>query len=216
MAFDIIHRITNAVLYHSETARNKSEAVREALGLKVKPNLRYANLRSADLSFSNLSSADLSSADLRSADLSFSNLSFSDLRFADLSFSNLSSANLSYANLSFSNLSSANLSSADLDSANLSYANLRFAGCIAIQIGEWSVLVTPDLCSVGCQKHPHEIWLHATPESVSQWHSNAAEWWQQWGEIIKAACVACAKHGWPVKKEAEVKAEAVQFASENL
>jgi len=63
--------------------------------------------------------------------------------------------------------------------------------------GPWQVTCDPEFCGVGCQKHPHEVWMNATAESVSPWNCDASEWWNQWGEVIKAMCNACSNHGWP-------------------
>jgi hypothetical protein len=193
MAIEILHRYTKAVLYRSETANTIGEAVIEALAMEEKPNLS-----GSDLSYSNLSGSDLRCSNLRCSDLSGSNLSGSDLSGSDLRGSNLS-----YSNLSYSNLRGSNLSGSDLRGSDLSGSNLSGSGVILMQCGIWQVVCDPEFCRVGCQKHLHEVWFAATPESVSSWHCDAAEWWRHWGEVIKAACVACAKHGWPKAKAKE-------------
>ena len=118
---------------------------------------------------------------------------------------NLSSADLSSADLSYADLSSANLRSANLSYANLSSANLRYAGCVAMQIEQWQVWITPQTCRVGCQNHSHLVWRKATPESVSAWHADASRWWQQWSGVVLGAIDACERQGWP--KESTAKAD---------
>jgi hypothetical protein len=149
--------------------------------------------------------ANLRWANLREADLSGADLSWANLREADLSGANLSGADLSWANLRGANLSEANLSGADLSGANLSGANLRGTGCLSMQCGPWQVWITPERCRIGCQEHPHDFWLSATPESVAPMHGYAAEFWGRWGNLICAACLSCAKHGWP-KESSKVEA----------
>ena len=100
-------------------------------------------------------------------------------------------ADLRWANLRWANLSWANLSGADLSGA----------GCVQMECGPWFIWITPERCSIGCQDHPHEFWQAATPESVAPMHEHASEFWSLWGEMILAACRACAKHGWPKAKE---------------
>ena len=134
-------------------------------------------------------------------DLCEANLSWANLRGADLSGANLSGADLSKADLREANLRGADLSGADLREANLSEANLRGTGCVCMQCGPWAVWVTPERCSIGCQDHLHEFWQAATPGSVAHMHEHAEKFWRMWGEMILAACRACAKHGWPKAKE---------------
>ena len=156
-----------------------------------KANLRGADLRGANLRGANLRGADLREADLRGADLRGANLREADLREADLSWADLRGADLR----------GANLRGANLRGANLSWANLRGAGCVQMECGPWFIWITPERCSIGCQDHPHEFWQSATPESVAPMHEHASEFWLLWGEMILAACRACAKHGWPKAKE---------------
>ena len=95
----------------------------------------------------------------------------------------------------------ADLRWANLSGADLSGANLSGAGCVQMECGPWFIWITPERCSIGCQDHPHEFWQAATPESVAPMHEHASEFWSLWGEMILAACRACAKHGWPKAKE---------------
>ena len=164
-------------------------------------NLRGADLREADLSWADLREADLSWANLRGADLRWANLRGANLRGADLRGANLRGADLREADLREADLRGADLRGADLRGANLSWANLRGAGCVQMECGPWFIWITPERCSIGCQDHPHEFWQSATPKSVAPMHEHASEFWLLWGEMILAACRACAKHGWPKAKE---------------
>src|SRR6202453_1084352 len=75
--FDILNRYTRALMYHSDSASNVSEAAREAL-------FSGADLSGADLSGAYLSRAYLIGAYLSGADLSGAYLSRADLSVADL------------------------------------------------------------------------------------------------------------------------------------
>jgi uncharacterized protein YjbI with pentapeptide repeats len=131
--------------------------------LEEYPNLSGADLRDADLSGANLSGANLSGADLRDANLRGADLSVADLRGADLSDANLRGANLSGAYLP----------------KGFKIARIDFDG--------WSVCVMPETTSIGCQTHPNETWLKATPKDVAEFAQGASEWWKQHGGTVKAA-----------------------------
>ena len=67
MSYDILHRYTRTVLYHSDTATSARDAAMEAAH-------GVANLGGADLGDANLGGANLWGADLRGADLRGANL----------------------------------------------------------------------------------------------------------------------------------------------
>jgi len=124
-------------------------------------NLRGANLRGASLSCADLSGANLRGADLSGADLRGANLSGADLRGANLSGADLRGANLRGADLNDANLNDANLSDASLSDANLSGANLRGANLRGADLplySWWSVCLSGDLVSIGCQTRTVEQW----------------------------------------------------------
>ena len=136
---EILHRITNAVLYEDD-----SKTIKECVEVAVK-------------SGANLGSANLGGANLRGADLRGANLSGADLSGADLSSADLGSANLGSANLSGAYLRGAYLRGADLSGANLSGANLRGASGV-ISAGfpnSWSAFAWLDkgivMLQIGCQ-----------------------------------------------------------------
>jgi uncharacterized protein YjbI with pentapeptide repeats len=140
-------------------------------------NLRAANLRDADLSAESLSGEDLSGADL-----SYANLSYVNLRDA-----NLSAANLSGANLRGANLRDANLCGANLRGANLRDADLPWGYKIArLDFGGWSITITPETTTIGCQSHASNLWLKAKPAWIKAMHQEASAWWKQHGAAVKA------------------------------
>ena len=130
-------------------------------------------------------------ANLRDAYLRGADLSCADLSYANLLAANLHGANLHGANLRGSDLSHADLRDADLSAANLEGASLYGAkghDVIRIDMLPWSICIYPDdRCSIGCKTRSHGFWLGATPDSVSELHSHAAEWWRRNGDFIKAA-----------------------------
>jgi hypothetical protein len=145
-------------------------------------NLCRANLRDADLSAENLSGEDLSGADLTYADLSYVNLRDANLRDA-----NLSGANLRGANLCRANLRGANLRGANLRDANLRGADLPWGYKIArLDFGGWSVTITPETTTIGCQSHANNLWLKAKPAWIRAMHQEASAWWKQHGAVVKA------------------------------
>jgi hypothetical protein len=99
----------------------------------------------------------------------------------------LSGANLRGADLSCANLSGANLSSADLCGANLSSAALPENFKIArLDFGGWSICITPQQTSIGCQTHENKKWLSWTPEDVADFDKNAYAYWSKHKEAICA------------------------------
>jgi uncharacterized protein YjbI with pentapeptide repeats len=149
-------------------------------------NLNDANLSGADLSVANLSGADLCRANLSGADLSVANLSG-----ADLSGANLYGTNLHGAYLHGAYLNDANLSGADLSGANLSGVVLPKTFKIArIDFGDWSVCVTREETTIGCQRYTNAEWLKFTVKDVEDFAEGASEWWKLYGPVVKAAIKA--------------------------
>lgn len=147
---------------------------------KNKNNLRFVNLAGVDLRRFNLDGVDLEGADLSAA----------NLYKADLVEVSFRGANLTGANLHFANVTG----------ADFRYANLNGTGCVSMQCGRWNVWVTPERCWIGCKRYDHDFWLAATLDSVEHLNCEAKQFWTHWGEMIKTACRACAKHGWPEMK----------------
>jgi hypothetical protein len=102
---------------------------------------------------------------------------------------NLSGADLSGANLYRANLYGANLYRADLSGANLYGANLSFKFAQAY-LAPWSVLVTPEHITIGCQTHPIDKWLEwgrqDDPEEIHAMHCKARAWWNRHKSIVLA------------------------------
>ena len=155
---------------------------------------RYAidkNLSGANLNDANLSGADLSVANLSGADLCRANLSGANLYRADLCRANLGNANLYRADLYGANLNDANLSGADLSGANLSGVVLPKTFKIArIDFGDWSVCVTREETTIGCQRYTNAEWLKFTVKDVEDFAEGASEWWKLYGPVVKAAIKA--------------------------
>ena len=98
-------------------------------------------------------------------------------------------ANLFGADLSGADLSGANLSGANLSRANLFGADLPFKFAQAY-LAPWSVLVTPEYITIGCQTHPIDKWLEwgrqDDPEEVRAMHYKARAWWNRHKSIVLA------------------------------
>jgi len=104
---------------------------------------------------------------------------------------NLSGANLNDANLNDANLSGADLSVADLCRANLSGVVLPKTFKIArIDFGDWSVCVTREETTIGCQRYTNAEWLKFTVKDVEDFAEGASEWWKLYGPVVKAAIKA--------------------------
>ena len=112
-----------------------------------------------------------------------------NLSGANLSGANLSGANLCGANLSRADLCGANLYGANLSGANLCGANLSFKFAQAY-LAPWSVLVTPEHITIGCQTHPIDKWLEwgrqDDPEEIHAMHYKARAWWNRHKSIVLA------------------------------
>jgi len=130
----------------------------------------------------NLSGADLRDADLRDADLRCANLSG-----ANLSGANLRDADLRCANLIGADLSGADLRDADLRCANLSGADLRCA-LIVIYGLAWTVYITKNHITIGCQSHILGKWENFSDNDISQMHREAVEFWRENKEMIINLC----------------------------
>jgi len=144
------------------------------------------------------SRADLHGADLQNANLHGANLHDADLRGANLHGANLLGANLLGANLHGANLHDADLRGADLRYASISYAAIDSPIC-RMDFGGWSICITPEKTSIGCQTHPNDQWLSWTDDcaDIKRMHANAAAWWSTHGEAVKAAirCVMAKAKG---------------------
>mgnify|MGYP001007120610 CR=1 FL=1 len=167
-------------------------ACREALvTMRPRPEMTQA-LRGANLSYANLRDANLRDANLSGANLSGANLSDANLSGANLSGANLSGANLSYADLPDADLPDADLRGANLRGADLRGANLRDADLPAgyrialLCFGGWSVTVTPERTTIGCQTHANEAWLAWQPSDVREMHPDAEAWWTRHREAVCA------------------------------
>ena len=94
-------------------------------------------------------------------------------------------------NLSGANLNDANLSGADLSGANLSGVVLPKTFKIArIDFGDWSVCVTREETTIGCQRYTNAEWLKFTVKDVEDFAEGASEWWKLYGPVVKAAIKA--------------------------
>ena len=94
-------------------------------------------------------------------------------------------ADLRCADLRCANLRGANLFGADLSNANVAEATLPIK-IARLDFGGWSVLVTENNTTIGCQKHSNKDWLKFTPKSVAGFAAAAEAWWKQHGAAVKA------------------------------
>ena len=164
-------------------------------------NLSCASLSGASLRGANLSGASLSGASLRGTDPSGANLSRASLCEANLCEANLREANLCEANLSGADLIGADLIGANLCGAHLRGANLRGADlCGAnlrrmasgnngeirtMQTGEWIIVYTDDMMSIGCQQYPLAEWWSFNDEQIAEMDKGALDFWRKWRPILR-------------------------------
>ena len=136
--FNILNRLTGAVVFSAEIECKPDELPSIKLGLAVRVAIKArANLARADLAGAYLARADLAGANLAGADLAGAYLAGADLAGAYLAGANLAGANLARADLAGANLAGAYLAGANLAraylagaylvSANLARANLAGA-----------------------------------------------------------------------------------------
>lgn len=95
--YEIKHRLTEVVLYRSETADSLRAAVIEAVAAG-------ANLAGANLAGVNLADVYLADANLADANLTYANLTGANLTGANLTGASLADADLADANLTGANL----------------------------------------------------------------------------------------------------------------
>ena len=99
-------------------------------------------------------------------------------QYPDLYGANLREADLCEANLCGANLREADLCGANLRGANLCEADLPEKFKIArLDFGDWSICVTPEKTSIGCQSHPNTDWLKWMPKDVADFEDGAKEFW---------------------------------------
>jgi uncharacterized protein YjbI with pentapeptide repeats len=91
------------------------------------------------------------------------------------------------ANLRDADLRGADLRGADMSGADLRGADLPSTCRIAtLCFGGWHVTVMPEQTTIGCQRHPNADWLRWEPEDVAGMHKEAAAWWRQHREAVRA------------------------------
>ena len=149
-------------------------------------DLSGADLRVADLIGASLRGADLSGADLSGADLSGANLIGASLRGADLSDADLSGADLIGADLRGADLSGADLSGADLSGADLRrMASGNNREIRTMQTGEWIIVYTDDMMSIGCRQHSLSEWWSFNDEQIADMDKGALDFWRKWRPILR-------------------------------
>ena len=95
-------------------------------------------------------------------------------------------ANLSYANLSYADLSGANLSYANLSYADLCSADLRSADLVFVIFGKYCCYIQKAQTRIGCVVKPNKFWLECKTADVAGFSIDAAEWWKEYGTLIRA------------------------------
>lgn len=83
----------------------------------------------------------------------------------------------------------ADLREADLTGANLTGADLPKGYRIAaLCFGGWPITVTPEVTTIGCQRHPNELWLGAEADDprIAEMHDDATAWWMRHRDAVCA------------------------------
>ena len=152
--------------------------------------------------------ANLIDADLRGANLRGSNLIDASLRGADLSGANLIDANLRGASLRGASLSGADLRGADLSGADLSGADLRRMASgnnreiRTMQTGEWIIVYTDDMMSIGCRQYSLSEWWSFNDEQIADMDKGALDFWRKWRPILRQIMgLTSATHGTQAEQE---------------
>lgn len=94
------------------------------------------------------------------------------------------------------------ISEATLDSS----CTMIGTGVVNAVIGRWRVVASPGGIKIGCQEKTHEEWeaiskliesgIEGIREVDELLSSHATEYFDQFGEVIKALANQCKKHGW--------------------
>ena len=73
----------------------------------------------------------------------------------------------------------------EVDEAYLWGADLRWADLLLFHAGEYTAIVGSVSTSIGCEVHSSNDWLKWKPDDVVHMANDAAEWWTNYGDIIK-------------------------------
>lgn len=95
---------------------------------------------------------------------------------------------LSYADLSGAVLNYAKLNRAMLNGAEILQA--RIEGVCRMDFGWWSICITKENTTIGCQTRENSFWLKAEPKHVRKMDRLAEARWIRYGNAVKAAIIA--------------------------
>ena len=179
--FNILNRLTGAVVFSAEIECKPDELPSIKLGLAVRVAIKArANLAGANLAGADLAVAYLAGANLAGADLARANLARANLAGAYLAGANLAGAYLAGAYLVGANLAGAYLAGADLARANLAGAYLAVAKNAELAIARTRIL--PDGILIGWKKLRNGVIAKVRiPEEAKRSHA--------WGRKCRAEFV---------------------------
>ena len=136
---------------------NISEILRNhKLWLKDEDGGERANLIDADLIGASLIDADLRGASLIDADLRGADLRGASLRGADLR---------------------------DADLRRMASGNNREIR--TMQTGEWIIVYTDDMMSIGCRQYSLSEWWSFNDEQIADMDKGALDFWRKWRPILR-------------------------------
>ena len=108
------------------------------------------------------------------------------LRGADLRGANLRGSNLIGASLRGANLRGADLRGADLSGADLRrMASGNNREIRTMQTGEWIIVYTDDMMSIGCRQYSLSEWWSFNDEQIADMDKGALDFWRKWKPILQ-------------------------------
>ena len=114
-----------------------------------------------------------------------------DLRGADLRGASLRGASLIDANLIDADLRGASLRGSNLIGASLRGADLRRMASgnnmeiRTMQTGEWIIVYTDDMMSIGCRQYSLSEWWSFNDEQIADMDKGALDFWRKWRPILR-------------------------------
>ena len=100
-------------------------------------------------------------------------------------------ANLRGASLRGADLRGASLRGADLRDADLRDADLRRMASgnnreiRTMQTGEWIIVYTDDMMSIGCRQYSLSEWWSFNDEQIADMDKGALDFWRKWRPILR-------------------------------
>jgi uncharacterized protein YjbI with pentapeptide repeats len=172
----------------------------------ARANFAGANFAGAYLADANLAGVNFAGAYLAGANFAGANFARANFEGANLAGAYLAGVNFEGANLARANFAGAYLEGVNFEGANLARANLagvrgNMAEVKSAQFDRWTTIWTCDpdgvtTLQIGCQRHALDMWIKSDPRWIAAMHSDAAEWWGKYRNVVLALVQASPATPW--------------------